>query len=260
MNAGETFYWETRYSQEFDKDIGFKLFDWYVPFSDIYLMVESVLDPLKKQKILIIGVGRSNIIDTLYAKGHRDITAIDISPTLINELQKKYSTFSGVDFMVMDVRDLSFLSGCAYSLVLDKACLDALFCLIDFKNSVEKALQEIYRVMRVDGIFLSFTHAPKLARCPYLRGIKWSIDAAPVIGGGEGLSMFTMVKTSDRELLARQIAGNEVTSSRSTSGVVTGSELKARVRSMKKIKGFITVTEGVDAVAHMVAETAELDG
>ena len=66
MNIGEPTYWEARYQLEFNKMVSFKLFDWYCPFSQIYPMVESVIEPKVRQKILILGVGRSDIIETLY--------------------------------------------------------------------------------------------------------------------------------------------------------------------------------------------------
>ncbi len=69
MNLGDTAYWEARYALEMTKLIKFKLFDWYVPFNLVYPMIESLIDAsIRNGKVLIIGVGRSNIIETLYGK------------------------------------------------------------------------------------------------------------------------------------------------------------------------------------------------
>lgn len=68
MNVGEPSYWEVRYSQEIPKMMTFKLFDWYVSFGKVFSMVENVMDKTLSPKVLVIGVGRSNIIDTLYGQ------------------------------------------------------------------------------------------------------------------------------------------------------------------------------------------------
>ena len=111
IGLGGIFYWETKYKTELDDIIGLvENFDWYVPFDHIFEMVESFLDPSLNHKILIVGVGRSNIVETLYNKGFRDITAVDISPTVIYKMQDKYKALTGVEFMCLDARELLTLS------------------------------------------------------------------------------------------------------------------------------------------------------
>jgi len=52
-------------------------------------------------------VGRSNIVDTLYTTyGYRDITCIDISPTIIQAMKQQYESFTGVEFYTMDVMEV----------------------------------------------------------------------------------------------------------------------------------------------------------
>jgi hypothetical protein len=60
-------------------------------------MLETILDFKTPQKVLILGVGRSNVVDVLYARGFREITCIDISPMVISQMQNKYRQHSGVD-------------------------------------------------------------------------------------------------------------------------------------------------------------------
>jgi len=101
-------------------EAGVKNFDWYAPFDKIYPVVESVIDATIKHKILVLGVGKSNIIETLIENGHKDIIAIDISPFIISKMSQKYSYFAGVEFFVLDCRDLSYFSDNTFTLVLDK--------------------------------------------------------------------------------------------------------------------------------------------
>lgn len=60
-------------------------------------MLETICDFKTPQKVLILGVGRSNVVDILYQNGFRDITCIDISPQIIAQMQNKYRQHSGVD-------------------------------------------------------------------------------------------------------------------------------------------------------------------
>jgi spermidine synthase len=63
----------------------------------VYHMLEAIRDFKTPQKVLILGVGRSNVVEVLYAHGFRDITCIDISPQIISQMQNKYRKYSGVD-------------------------------------------------------------------------------------------------------------------------------------------------------------------
>jgi Zn/Cd-binding protein ZinT len=85
LSLGDPDYWDERYREE-EKMFAFKLFDWYAPFKALYPMVETVIDTTIQHKILVIGVGRSSIVEVLYDKGFRDITAIDISQTVIRQV------------------------------------------------------------------------------------------------------------------------------------------------------------------------------
>lgn len=69
--------------------------------SEVYVLLESIIDTKKPQKILVLGVGRSNVIDVLYKRGFRDITCIDISPILISQMQNKYRGFAGVECKIL---------------------------------------------------------------------------------------------------------------------------------------------------------------
>ena len=59
----------------------------------------------------------------------------------------------------MDVRNLEYQDS-FYDAVIDKACLDCLFCGENFIRSVQQALNEIYRVLKEEGIYLFVSNAP----------------------------------------------------------------------------------------------------
>ena len=105
--------------------------------------MESIVDTKQSHKVLILGIGRSNVIDILYSNGFKEITAIDISPLLIAQMQDKYRNFPGVEckiffffffhqifilflyffhliVYVMDARELHQFQNNTFSLIIDK--------------------------------------------------------------------------------------------------------------------------------------------
>jgi hypothetical protein len=95
IKLGDPAYWDLRYREEIDDSGTFELFDWYCPFSQLYQEMDTIFDNSLVHKILVVGVGRSDIIECLFNKGFRDITAIDISETVIVEMQRRYSSYPG---------------------------------------------------------------------------------------------------------------------------------------------------------------------
>lgn len=263
VKIGDPAYWEVRYKQEILDLVQFDLFDWYCPFSQIYHMTHSFFSS-GVNKILIVGVGRSDVVEYLYHKGYRDITAIDISESIIIEMRRKYESYAGVEFFVMDVRQLHKFKDNSFTVIIDKACIDALYCGTDYLDSTNLALTEIYRVLKPDGVFFSITHAPPLSRVPYFRLIPWAIDSYKIPSEiGEGLTLFVLIKTNNEQLLSKKIAGAEAVLRPKAKKVVSSFDQNMNKSSTSRSKGnagSITVTASANILAELVAESAEMDG
>jgi 2-polyprenyl-3-methyl-5-hydroxy-6-metoxy-1,4-benzoquinol methylase len=96
LSLGSPDYWDERYKEEEKRmTTRFTLFDWYAPFESLYPTVETVIDTQLNHKVLIIGVGRSNMVEVLYSKGFKDITAIDISQTVIRQVRPHFIPTAG---------------------------------------------------------------------------------------------------------------------------------------------------------------------
>ena len=193
LSFGDRGYWDQRYANETVGDTLLEEFDFYAPFKSFYSTIRPEIQEKKEHSVLIVGVGRSDIIDVLYEDGFRNIVAVDVSPMIIARMQQKYQSFSGVEFICLDIRKMGLFVDKMFALIIDKACIDALFCEIDCIESVGMAIREIERVMHDDGMFLSISHASPASRLPYLREIKWSIQLLVLpFGCGEGLALFSM--------------------------------------------------------------------
>lgn len=266
MNLGDPAYWEVRYKREIAERAGpeLELFDWYCPFSEVYPLIQSVIDTTIVHRVLVLGVGRSNVIEYLYRQGYRDITAIDISETIILEMQQKYADHPGVEFLCMDVRQMYKFSDGYFSLILEKACLDTLFCATDYMESVPLAAQEICRVLKPEGVFVTVTHAPPIARVPYYRLVPtWAIESYKIPSTiGESLTMFVMTKTDNENMLKKRIPGAEAFIRTKAGGVVTAMDQNLAKGSNARAgqnTGVITVTTSVDVLAKLVEKSDETD-
>lgn len=259
LNVGDVSYWDVRYTAEKNKWLQFELFDWYVPYSDIHEFIETlVIYHKKKQKILVLGVGRSDIIETLYKYGYRDIIAVDISPTIIHVMSEQYKDYSGVEFMVMDLLEMNSLPPNFFTLIIDKGCLDAVFCRADFTTTIPLALSNIYRLLRDDeGQYISISQAAPICRIPYFRKVSgWSLDSVPLLDG-EFLHAHIAVKTDRLDLLQRQIeGGEEVKLSVSTNVTDLLNQSKNKFSNTRKAGqgGNLSVTASADVLMEMVAE------
>ena len=87
-------YWENRYAL-FSKNM-----DWYCNFEKIKtdFKLNEILDkyyPKKnKTKILELGCGNSSLAFDFYNYGYKNITSIDFSTVIINQMKEKYFTTS----------------------------------------------------------------------------------------------------------------------------------------------------------------------
>lgn len=265
LKIGDPAYWEVRYKVEIEDRIGeYDLFDWYCSFADLYPMLRPYFEASIYQKILILGVGRSDVIEHLYRIGYRDITVIDISQSIINEMQRRFEKFTGVEFFVMDVKQLHKFSNETFTMVFDKACIDAQFGATDYLEAAGQAFREIFRVLRQDGIFLMVTHAPPIARVPYLRLINWALEMYKIPSTiGEGLSLYVITKTDNPAMLAKKVNGGESAVRKKTSRIVAAdADAKAQKASSSKSgqnSGMLTVSASIDMLANLVAESAEVD-
>ena len=153
------------------------------------------------------------------------------------------------------------LSDNTYTMVIDKAFLDALMCKSDFNSASECALKEIFRVMKMDAIYFSVSHCLPLARVPYLRLVRWAIDMAKMTEG-EKLTLFVLTKTEDEIMLNRKIVGAEAPTRPPALGLWTCS-IRLRTRQVQLRKGGggqLTVTSSLERMMEMVNDSMGIDG
>ena len=142
---------QKEYWDSFFKKIGKKAFEWYGEYHELCGILHKYCKVT--DKILQIGCGNSSLASDLYDVGYRQITSIDISDLVINQMKAANSRDRPeLVFQKMDVTSLSHEDN-SFSVVLDKGTLDALFTGTDeaVVDTVEKMWSQVARVLRIGG-------------------------------------------------------------------------------------------------------------
>ena len=253
---GEPLYWDQRYEFQDKRQMtaGVKLFDWYAPYDKIYPVLESVIDTTQRHKTLLIGVGKSNMVEHMISKGFNDIVCIDVSSYIISKMKTKYAKFNGIEFLCMDVRNMSYFRDNSFTLVIDKGCMDAVFCCTNYMEESTQMFQEVLRVLKPQGQFLSVSHASPASRVPYLRTVRWAVETCG-IPEGECLNLFFVTKTDNQTLIDRKIAGAEAGTRAKSKNLKSSLEQnmnKSSTTRNKENNGQLTVSADVDVIAALV--------
>jgi len=155
-------YWDERYKKS-DRP-----YDWYSSWEKIGPLVAEHMPPLSGA-ILNVGCGNSRLPQELHDVGYKDVTSIDYSPAVIEQMQHKHADL-GQKFLFMDMTSMTFANE-SFDLVVDKGALDALYT--GAHDKVFEAVPEFFRVLKPGGIYFSITFG-EAARRKELRQAPWA--------------------------------------------------------------------------------------
>lgn len=105
-------YWDDFFAQR--KTLAF---EWYGEFSDLKRLLSKCMT--KKERILNVGCGNSDLSTQMYADGYTTIHNVDFSEAVIEEMKKKTHNMPGLEFTVMDMTKMSYAAG-SFEAVIDK--------------------------------------------------------------------------------------------------------------------------------------------
>lgn len=87
--------------------------------------LEPFLRADQEYEILIPGCGNSSLGADLYDEGYINVTNIDTSSVVINQMNDKYADREEMEYTVMDATNLEFLPDACFNLVIDKGMFDS---------------------------------------------------------------------------------------------------------------------------------------
>jgi SAM-dependent methyltransferase len=135
-------YWDSRYQ---DQQIGWDLGEVSPPLKAYF---DSILD--RSLAILIPGCGNSYEADYLLSKGFNNITLIDISPTLVHQLQEKHKRNTSIKIIEIDF----FEHQGAYDLVIEQT----FFCALH-PSLREKYRDKMFELINANGLIVGLLFA-----------------------------------------------------------------------------------------------------
>ncbi|CAO3608709.1 unnamed protein product [Cunninghamella blakesleeana] len=170
-------YWEERYKNE-DANT---TFDWFKTYSELKpLLSQHIKD--KNASILMLGCGNSTFGEDMYKDGYKNITNIDYSETVINNMKERCKDMPEMKWIEMDIKDLKFDNE-SFDVIIDKGTMDALMCdkgdvwdpSEELIQEVKGEVDEVQRVLKVGGVFLYITFGQPHFRKPHLTRDCWEI-------------------------------------------------------------------------------------
>lgn len=150
-------YWEERYKKDAKNG---RLYDWYGTWhGNEFESIKHKVMPYMPEAglssaILNIGCGNSRLAEQLLEDGYSNLTNVDLSAVVIEEMTKKFAGKDGVRFQRMDITKMEFPDE-SFDVVFDKGTLDAIYT--GDAGLVKLAVVEVNRVLRKGGIFVSIT-------------------------------------------------------------------------------------------------------
>lgn len=162
-------YWDERFEKENE-------YEWLLSFKTVkdYLLRE--LSP--ENSILVVGCGNSALSADLYDVGFHNITSIDYSDVVIENMRRMHSVVRPeMQWQVMDMTQMSFEPN-SFDVVLDKAAMDALLVEEgdvwdpeqEVVSAVDHMCQSVTKVMKTKFLQISFNQ-PHF-RTKYLMGYR----------------------------------------------------------------------------------------
>ena len=210
---GSQKYWNERYESETFVPVGktereIVPYDWYADYKALKGTLHTYLKEKRSDRILMAGCGTSTLSEALWADGWMSVTNVDYSEVACNYMRKRNASREGMEYLVMDVRRMSALDSGTYDCVIDKGCIDALFCTIgSISDQLEEVCAEISRLLKPGGYFLCFTQGTPAMRMPYFQHKKysWAVEHTSVVEAPE-IKVFVMKKYRPKGALRRNRA------------------------------------------------------
>jgi hypothetical protein len=168
-------HWDRVYTDKATTDLS-----WYQPEPAVSLdVIESLGIAPDSGGIVDIGGGSSLLVDRLLARGHRDLTVLDLSEVALRTARGRVGSDSPVTWLARDV--LRWVPDRTFALWHDRAVLHFLA-----GHEVDEYRTVLSRALPVGGAFVAATFAPEgPERCSGLPVTRYSAeDLGKMLGPG----------------------------------------------------------------------------
>jgi len=169
MNTDVRRHWDQVYTTKTPEAVS-----WYQPHLARSLELIARAAPDLSAAIIDVGGGESTLVDDLLAKGYRDLTVLDISPTAIDVSKKRLGALAkNVTWLAADITE-SVLPGRHYDVWHDRAVFHFL------TNASQRAsyVRQVKHAMKRGGHVIVATFGPEgPTQCSGLDVVRYDADA-----------------------------------------------------------------------------------
>jgi|UPI00048EFBDA EEF1A lysine methyltransferase 4 len=176
---GNPSYWDERYAARGPTE----QFDWYQNFGRLKnQLLQHVDQNAKEFEILVPGCGNSPLPGHLFDHGAKNLTCIDVSTVVVQQQTDRYKNFDTIEFLVGDCLNLDFIPDGCFDLIIEKALGDAVLCGDNSFSNIARLNDEMYRVLKPGGVYISISHGVPQTRLTHLQSgnRQWSINHAAI--------------------------------------------------------------------------------
>ena len=164
-SVGKTSYWDERYTKDPEP------FDWYQRYSGIQELLQKYVK--KDDAVLMAGCGNSRLSEDMFEDGFANISNVDISRVVIDQMGDKYKDKPALTFQQMNVCSLEFPDE-SFDAVIVKGTMDAILCGEGSTANVAKMCMEVSRVLKPSGILFVVSYGVPDNRMQYLENEDYS--------------------------------------------------------------------------------------
>ena len=175
-------YWDERYASADGKN---PTHEWFRTYDALHhFFTKHLFEPYSPQKsprILHLGSGDSTVPSDLAARGYQNQLCVDFSMNIVEVMNKRQVT--GIEWQWMDVRDMKPVADSSVDVAFDKGTLDAMIYGSpwdppdEVKSNTGRYVDEVFRVLKKDGVFLYITYRQPHFMKPLLNpDHKWKLE------------------------------------------------------------------------------------
>ncbi|KAG2373853.1 hypothetical protein C9374_011738 [Naegleria lovaniensis] len=169
---GDKEYWDDRYQKMSEP------FDWFQTYDRLKFYLSKHIKN-KDSSGLNVGCGTSPLPFEMHHDGYKRVTSIDYSEAAI-EAMRRQNTSPDLEFLTMDAKRTNFPSW-YFDYAIDKGCFEFNLLSSSLDNG-KSYLEEIYRVLKPDGIYFMVSHTPPSLRLPLLQveDFQWDVKVEKI--------------------------------------------------------------------------------
>ena len=120
-------------------------FEWYYPYETFKEIINDCI--AKEAKILIAGCGNSHFMEDMYDDGFFDITAMDVSRVVIDQVRTRCAKdYPEIKFINGNMSD-SNMPGGSYDAIIDKAMFDSILCGLKGDEAGQSVVKEVTLIL-----------------------------------------------------------------------------------------------------------------